>query len=118
MSTATLEPSAGPVDRDEALFWDAEFEACAADPAYFTDNFGVIDKPKAPKNEGEHFADELDTAGGTEGGTVRFRLWPAQVAVMGTIATERKSIILKARQLGISWLVCAYVLWLCLFHTN
>lgn len=115
MSTATLE---APVDPAEALEWDAEFGACAADPAYFIDQFGVIDKPKAPKSEGEVFADELDTTGGTEGGTVRFRLWPAQVAVMGTIATSRKSIILKARQLGISWVVCGYVLWLCLFHEN
>lgn len=115
MSTATLDP---PVDMEDALHWDAEFEASAADPAYFVDQYGVIDKPKAPKSEGEAFADELDTEGGTEGGTVRFRLWPAQVAVMGTIATERKSIILKARQLGISWLVCGYVLWLCLFFTN
>lgn len=30
--------------------------------------------------------------------------------------TERQILILKARQLGISWLLCAYALWLCLFH--
>jgi hypothetical protein len=30
--------------------------------------------------------------------------------------TERQILILKARQLGISWLLCAYSLWLCLYH--
>jgi phage FluMu gp28-like protein len=29
---------------------------------------------------------------------------------------ERLLLILKARQLGISWLTCAYALWLCLYH--
>lgn len=45
-----------------------------------------------------------------------FDLWPAQVDVLDTFQRERLIIILKARQLGISWLVCLYVLWLCLFH--
>jgi hypothetical protein len=31
------------------------------------------------------------------------------------LMTERQILILKARQLGISWLLCAYALWLCLF---
>lgn len=43
-------------------------------------------------------------------------LWPAQVAVLWQMMTERLIIILKARQLGISWLCCAYALWLCLFQ--
>jgi phage terminase large subunit-like protein len=30
----------------------------------------------------------------------------------------RQVIILKARQLGLSWLVIAYAVWLCLFHRN
>jgi hypothetical protein len=98
--------------------WDRHTAFCAADPAYFVDNFGVIDKPKSPGLDSGDNADELDKVGGTERGTVRFRLWPAQVGLMGTIVTERLVAILKARQLGISWLVCAYALWLCLFHPN
>lgn len=49
------------------------------------------------------------------GGTVPFRLWPAQVMVMWQLMTLRLVIILKARQLGISWLCCSYALWCCLF---
>jgi hypothetical protein len=47
-----------------------------------------------------------------------FDLWPAQLQVLETFQRERLIIILKARQLGISWLVCLYVLWLCLFHSG
>src|SRR5436309_8810036 len=35
---------------------------------------------------------------------------------MWTLMTSRLVIILKARQLGISWLCCAYGLWLCMFQ--
>lgn len=45
-----------------------------------------------------------------------FHLWPAQVGVMWDFLTQRLVLILKARQLGISWISCAYALWLCLFH--
>ena len=45
-----------------------------------------------------------------------FTLWPAQIGVMWQLMTERLIIILKARQLGISWICCAYALWLCLFQ--
>ena len=47
---------------------------------------------------------------------MRFRLWPAQVALLWTLLTNRLVLILKARQLGISWICCWYALWLCLFH--
>lgn len=124
MPTATLEPppplEAGP---EEAQFWDLEASFCAADPAYFVDNYGVIDKPKAPllASLGDGDApDELATEddGPTEAGTVRFRLWPEQVELMGTLLCERLVMILKARQLGISWVVCGYALWLAQFHAN
>lgn len=45
-----------------------------------------------------------------------FHLWPGQVHVMWLLMTVRLVIILKARQLGISWVSCAYALWLVLFH--
>ena len=47
-----------------------------------------------------------------------FRLWPAQIGVMWQLMTERLIIILKARQLGITWVCCAYALWLCLFQAG
>jgi len=44
-----------------------------------------------------------------------FRLWPAQAWVLWQFCLHRLIIILKARQLGISWLCCLYALWLVLF---
>jgi hypothetical protein len=96
-------------DRDLGTGWAGQLVACRANPAYFVHRFGVIDQPKGPSVAGE------PATGGT-GGTVPFRLWPDQVPVMKTLATARLVLILKARQLGISWLVCGYVLWLCLFR--
>lgn len=78
-----------------------EYAASLADCAYFLDHFAVID----------------DAQGHGEGsGTMPFRLWPAQVGVVWGLMTTPLTIILKARQLGISWLCCGYALWLCLFH--
>lgn len=47
---------------------------------------------------------------------IPFKLWPAQSAVLWEFLQRRLFIILKARQLGISWLCCAYALWLCMFQ--
>ena len=49
---------------------------------------------------------------------IPFALWPAQQETLAVIAAVRQVIILKARQLGLSWLVIAYAVWLCLFHRN
>jgi hypothetical protein len=49
---------------------------------------------------------------------IPFHLWPAQQALLSLIGNERLILILKARQLGISWLVCAYAVWLCLYRPS
>jgi phage terminase large subunit-like protein len=49
---------------------------------------------------------------------IPFDLWPAQVRLLSDLQTTRQLIILKARQLGITWLVLAYALWLCIFHAS
>lgn len=72
---------------------------CAADAAYFINEYGIIDDPQQP-----HI------------GRFPFKLWPAQVRVMWLLMLHQMVVILKARQLGISWLVCGYALWLCLFN--
>jgi hypothetical protein len=121
MSTAFLDyPQTAEQADDEAQYWDLESAYSAADPAYFVDQYGVIDKPKAPLLGDVEQADELarDDEVRTASSTVRFRLWPEQAELMATLVTERLVLILKARQLGISWLVCAYALWLALFHAN
>jgi hypothetical protein len=45
-----------------------------------------------------------------------FRLWPAQGRTLRTIFDNLLTIILKARQLGMTWLVLGYALWLMLFR--
>ena len=55
---------------------------------------------------------------GNAQGIIPFALWPAQQRALEVIARERQVIVLKARQLGLSWLVIAYAVWLCLFHKS
>jgi hypothetical protein len=45
-----------------------------------------------------------------------FHLWPAQRNVLATIHKNKLSIILKARQLGMSWLCIGYALWQMIFR--
>lgn len=47
---------------------------------------------------------------------VRFELWPAQRSTLTQMVDERMVVMLKARQLGISWLCLAYALWLLIFQ--
>lgn len=42
-----------------------------------------------------------------------FTLWPGQQQALTTMERDRLVVFLKARQLGISWLVCGFALWLC-----
>jgi hypothetical protein len=76
-----------------------EWLKCSADAGYFADTYAQIDEPQ-----------------GSSRGVIPFALWPQQVQLFWTLMTERAVLILKARQLGISWLVCAYALWICLFN--
>lgn len=43
-----------------------------------------------------------------------FELWPAQAAVLSQMHRDRLLVVLKARQLGMSWLALAYALWVAL----
>ena len=47
---------------------------------------------------------------------MRFELWPAQKSTLARMVDERMLVMLKARQLGISWLCLAYALWLLVFQ--
>jgi hypothetical protein len=82
----------------------SEYLACAADASYFCHNYCIID----------------DTQGvaGECAGTTPFKLWPAQVQVFWRLMREKRLVMLKARQLGISWVVCSFVLWAALFKGN
>ncbi len=73
-------------------------------------------KPPTPKPS--DFIDSLtiEDPQGDVAGIVPFDLWDAQKKVLVAFENNPLCIVLKARQLGISWLACAYALWLCVFH--
>lgn len=79
----------------------ALYDACLNDIIHFVNEYAMID----------------DVQGHGEGtGIMPFKLWPAQVDMLFSFISCNLLLILKARQLGISWLCCVYALWLCLFH--
>jgi len=80
-------------------------DAYRDDPAGFICDLVIID-------DAQPGADALDLA------TMPFLLWPAQRELLGSVVSERLLLILKARQLGISWLLLAYALHLCLFRVG
>lgn len=51
-----------------------------------------------------------------EQGWIPLSLWPAQMDMVRALKGNRLVVALKARQLGMTWLVLAFVLWLVLFH--
>jgi|GEM_PF-2862576 len=46
-------------------------------------------------------------------GVAPFHVWDGQRTALESMEHERLIVFLKARQLGISWVVCGYALWLC-----
>jgi hypothetical protein len=74
-----------------------EWLTCAESPVYFIDRYCYI----------------YDA---TAGAWVPFKLWREQVMTLKDLANNRLVVILKARQLGITWLVLGFALWLMLFH--
>lgn len=76
----------------------AVYQKCAeGTPAFFIENFCMIEDRDA------------------DGILVPFALWPAQKDVLSSIEKNKLNIILKARQLGLSWLCLCYCLYKMLF---
>jgi hypothetical protein len=76
-----------------------EWLACAESLPYFVDNYCQI----------------YDA---TKGSWIPFKLWDDQVSVAEELVNNRLVVILKARQLGQTWLVLSYILWLMIFHPS
>lgn len=74
-----------------------EWLTCSETPVYFAHKYGQIYDAQA-------------------GDWIPFDLWPAQARTLKTMQEERLTIILKARQLGLTWLCLAYAIWLMLFR--
>lgn len=75
----------------------AEIIKCSKNPVYFINKFCKIENPQIQK-------------------WIPFTLWPEQVKTVIDIFKNQKSIALKARQLGLSWLVLAIALWYIIFR--
>jgi len=76
----------------------AEIVRCGKDPSYFCKKYAKISHPMR--------------------GSIPFDLYDFQESALRDFKENRFSVILKARQLGISTTVAAYVAWLMLFHKD
>lgn len=76
---------------------EQEYQKCAGSFWYFATHYVYVLNPQ-------------------EGGVIKFRPWVHQKQLVGLIMQNDRIIVLKARQLGVSWVMAAYGLWLCLFR--
>lgn len=60
--------------------------------------------------------DEAAASDGISQVWVPFNLWPEQIKVADRLQTSKLVVILKARQLGMTWLCICFALWLMLFR--
>lgn len=90
---ARLELAADPV-RD-AAWEERERRRVVADPVYFTEAYGHV-QPE-------------------EGEALPFTLWPEQRGVLLDLVRHLRVVILKARQLGLTWLALHFAVWLLVF---
>ncbi len=75
-----------------------EYLKCGLNPLYFIDTYCQVYDPTPSVLS-----------------WLPFNLWPGQRQALADIVVSRQVTILKARQLGITWLVVAYALWMMLF---
>lgn len=72
---------------------DTIWEAIKKDILYFVREFVYIEDPQ------------------TDGLVMKFDPWPAQVEALNVFQDHRLVVVLKARQLGLSWLALIYTVW-------
>lgn len=75
----------------------AEWLKCSESPLYFIDTYVQI-------------------YNATRQAWLRFLLWPFQAWALRRVLEHRQLVILKARQLGMTWLLLGFILWLVLFR--
>lgn len=98
-ATSSMQPER-PIPRSQI---PVEWLKCSASPAYFTTRYVWIYRASSSG------ADDLPA-------WAPFDLWPAQVRTLRRMAHASRLVVLKARQLGLSWLALAYALWLMTFR--
>lgn len=95
MKAATAETIYSP----EVIANAKEYKRCFQGYAYFVDQYCWIQDRKSGKS-------------------IPFKLWPGQAESVDKILKAEFLMILKARQLGLTWLVASYALWKAMFHFN
>jgi hypothetical protein len=70
---------------------------CSLDPAYFIDTYCWIEVAHNSSWE-------------------RFHPWPSQIDMLKLVCDNDKLILLKARQLGFTWILVAYSVWMAVFR--
>jgi len=75
-----------------------EILKCGKNPAYFINTYCKISHPQR--------------------GPIPFRMYPFQEDIIKNFQDHRFSVVLKARQLGLSTVVAGYIAWLMLFHRD
>ncbi len=99
------------------LLAEREIRRCRADCAHFVRRYVCIedkDLALAPTPGGEA-EDPGDSGEEAPGVLTRFSLWPAQAQALQAMVDQRLLVVLKARQLGITWLAVSYTVWRMLF---
>lgn len=75
-----------------------EIQKCAADPVYFLGKYGrILDPVRGP---------------------LPFGLYPYQENALADFMSHQYNIVLKSRQMGFSWLVAGFVLYVGMFFSN
>lgn len=62
------------------------------------------------------FAKRHATIETVQGRAFRPKFWPKQIEVLEALHRDRKVVVLKARRMGLSWLVLIYALWCAIFQ--
>lgn len=82
--------------------WGAVKEQCALDFGWFCEHYVKVSKPSVP--------------GISTGGVVPMQMWPHIRDAIKHLTADRYIVVLKARQIGWSTLLAAYIAWAILFH--
>lgn len=72
--------------------------------------------PKTKRATPLAFIESLKIVDKESGRIVAFRLWKAQKQMLRTMVANDRLVLVKARQLGVSWLALAYMLYLATFE--
>lgn len=95
----------------DAVWMERERRKVAASPVYFTEGYGHVQPPVGPPIPFEFWPLVERAAAAAVGART-------QAEVLELLWRERRVLMLKARQLGITWLVLHYAYWILAFRRD